>query len=607
MRIYRNILRKREVIFVSATKGKKNNKPFQNKQITALRQYIFSDNTLKERLEAVQQDSPLLQDFFVVFISICDAKSRALVVNGTGNTLAEAWRSAEYKANILVKKNSLKIAWVKADIVNSAEEIAITDLNKAVVDNNYKNFFRKGIALGRDFDIAFLEAELNGNRMLNYYSEEQISKKEIDYDLAILDLTRINNYLKTYYNSKEVTSIPDRIVTFTTIGFFCDKDLELHKLHDKGFDHGRRVTEIIDVEAVEPVMLSASEYLYSLIKPDGEFIYGYYPIFHKEIDNYNILRHAGSIWSLINLYRITKDDALVPKLNAAIDYLTGGYIIYKHEDTAYVFEKKTDEIKLGGNGLSIIMLTEYMDVFETDKYAGLVRDLANGILEMEDINTGKYYHVLNYPDFTAKDEFRTIYYDGEATFALSRTYTYTNDEKYLHGAKMAVENFIAEDYTKYRDHWVAYALNEITKYIPDPRYFEFAMQNAGKNLKTIYNRARSTQTNLELLTITWQIFKRIQEMRISTPYLDEFDVDFFAETIYQRARHLLNGYFYPEFAMYMKRPNKVAGSFFVREDNFRVRIDDIQHYIGGYYFYSKYFNELLPHLSKEFISEYIDN
>ena len=591
---------------MSATKGKKKNKPFQNKQITALRQHIFSDDALLERLEAGRLDSPLLQGFYVVFISICDAKSRALVMKGTGNTLDEAWRNAEHKANLLTKNNSLKIAWAKADIVNSAEEIATTELNKELVENNYKNFFRKGIALSPTFDIAFLEAELNGNRMLNYYSEEQISKKEIDYDSAVLDLTRINYYLKTYYNCKEITSIPDRILTFTTTGLFCDKDLALHRLHDKGFDCGRRATAIIDGEAVEPVMLSASKYLYSLIKPDGEFIYGYYPIFHKEIDNYNILRHAGSIWSLINLYRITKDDELVPKLNAAIDYLTEGYIICKNEDTAYVFEKKTDEIKLGGNGLSIIMLTEYMDVFETDKYIGLVRKLANGILEMEDMSSGKYFHVLNYPDFSSKEEFRTIYYDGEATFALSRAYTYTNDEKYLHGAKMAVENFIAEDYTKYRDHWVAYALNEITKYIPEPRFFEFAMQNAGKNLKTIYHRARSTQTNLELLTITWQTFKRIQELEISTPYIDEFDVEFFAKTIYQRARHLLNGYFYPEFAMYMKRPSKVAGSFFVREDNFRVRIDDIQHYIGGYYFYSKYFNEILPYLSKEFLGEYAD-
>jgi len=590
---------------MSASKNKKRkNKPFQNKQITALRHHVFSDFSIQEKLESDLQSNEILKDYFVVFLSICNAKSRAMVIKGMGKTLIEAWNNAEQKANVFVKKDNFKTVWVKADIVNSAEEITTTDLNKAVIDANYKYFYRKGIALHPSFDIAFLEAEINGNKLINYYTEKQISDKEIDYNAVLPDLTKINKYLETSYDSKKITSIPDKIITFTTIGFLCDDNLKIHRLHEKGFDHGRRVIKLIDSRAVDPVMIKASEYLYDMIKADGKFIYGYYPIYHKEIDNYNILRHAGSIWSLITLYRITKDDTLIPKLNSAIDYLTRGYLVQKNDDTVYVFEKKSNEIKLGGNGLTIVMLTEYMDVFETDKYVPLVRRLANGILEMENPDTGEYYHVWNYPDFTPKEEFRTIYYDGEATFALTRAYTYTKDEKYLHGAKMAVENFIAKDYTRYRDHWVAYSLNEITKYIHDTRFFEFAMKNAGNNLKAIYHRARSTQTNLELLTITWQIYKRINENNVSSPYLDGFDVGFFARTIYQRARHLLNGYFYPEFAMYMKKPNKVIGAFFVREDNFRVRIDDIQHYIGGYYFYSKYFKEISQHLSKDFIDEY---
>jgi len=568
-------------------KKKKKPVPLQNKQIAALGSYVFDNVQDLAGIEEGLADDPALDGLFVVFISICNGKSRALVVKGTGGTLRDAWKAAEQAANNLIKKDEIKVVWVKADIVNSAEEISLTDLNKAVINCEYKCFFRKGLAFDRDFETAFLESELSGNRMIDYYNEQDIADNKIDQDKPVLNLSRVNTYIKTYYASKEMAALPERIITFTTDGFFCDRDLEVLKLHNKGYDYGRRVTGLIDSAVVDPVMIAASEYLFSLIKPDGEFIYGYYPIFHKEIDNYNILRHAGSIWSLINLYRITRDEALIGKLNSAINYLIGGYLIHKSDDVAYIFEKKSNEVKLGGNGLTIIMLTEYMDVFETDEYTGLVRDLANGILEMEDPNAGKYYHVLSYPDFSRKEEFRTIYYDGEATFALTRAYTYTKDEKYLQGAKMAVENFIAEDYTKYRDHWVSYSMYEITKYVSDIRYFEFAMKNAGYNMDRIFDRARSAQTNLELLAITWQTYKRIKENNISSPYLDGFDVAAFAQTIYQRARHLLNGYFYPEFAMYMRYPNRVAGSFFVREDSFRIRIDDIQHYIGGYYYYSK--------------------
>jgi hypothetical protein len=232
----------------------------------------------------------------------------------------------------------------------------------------------------------------------------------------------------------------------------------------------------------------------------------------------------------------------------------------------------------------------------------IVRALANGILELEDLESGTYYHVLNFPDFTPKEEYRTIYYDGEATFGLTRAYTYTRDLKYLHGAMAAVDNFINKRYTRYRDHWVAYALNEITKYAPEPRYYEFALRNVQENLDKIYNQPTSYHTYLELLMISWQTYERLLESGLEVAYLKELDVQYFAQTIYKRAFHMLNGYFYPEVAMYMKKPAQSLNTFFVRHDNFRVRIDDIQHFIGGYYYYTVYYEQIRPHLSAEFLA-----
>jgi hypothetical protein len=300
---------------------------------------------------------------------------------------------------------------------------------------------------------------------------------------------------------------------------------------------------------------------------------------------------------------MTKDEELIPKLNASIAYLLDGAVEYKDAATAFVVERKADEIKLGGNGVAVIMLTEYMDVFETDEYTDVVRALANGILELEDMETGTYYHVLNFPDYSPKDEYRTVYYDGEATFALARAYSCTGEQKYLDAATAAVENFIAKDYTRYRDHWVAYALNEVTKYVPEPRYYEFALQNISKNLDRIYNQPTSYHTYLELLMVGWQTYARLQKSGIKAEFADSFDTQYLAETIYKRAFHMLNGYFYPEFAMYMKKPYKILDAFFIRHDNFRVRIDDIQHFIGGYYYYTVYFDDILPYLSEEFLAD----
>ena len=78
---------------------------------------------------------------------------------------------------------------------------------------------------------------------------------------------------------------------------------------------------------------------------------------------------------------------------------------------------------------------------------------------------GSYSHLWSL-DYKVISEFVTVFYDGEATFALARTYSLTMDKKYLDGAEKAVQMFIREDYTKYRDHRVSYALNEVTMYAP---------------------------------------------------------------------------------------------------------------------------------------------
>ncbi|MFH3667230.1 Ig-like domain-containing protein, partial [Acinetobacter baumannii] len=56
-----------------------------------------------------------------------------------------------------------------------------------------------------------------------------------------------------------------------------------------------------------------------------------------------------------------------------------------------------------------------------------------------------------------------------------------------------------------------------------------------------------------------------------------------------RAEFQTTGFFYPEIAMYMARPDKILHAFYVRHDRFRVRIDDQEHNLSGYIAYVKDF------------------
>ena len=69
------------------------------------------------------------------------------------------------------------------------------------------------------------------------------------------------------------------------------------------------------------------------------------------------------------------------------------------------------------------------------------------------------------------------------------------------------------------------------------------------------------------------------------------DEEEFIETIHIRVNYERVGFFYPELAMYFKNPARIINSFFIKHHGYRVRIDDIEHYISVLVQYRKVFND----------------
>ena len=249
------------------------------------------------------------------------------------------------------------------------------------------------------------------------------------------------------------------------------------------------------------------------------------------------------------------------------------------ENVVYLVDGTRDEVKIGGNAVAIIVLTEYMNLMETDKHKKLATELGNGILELFDERDGSFFHVLKYPSLAPRDKFRTVYYDGETVFALCRLYGLTSESRFIETAKAAADRFIAKDYTQYADHWVAYAMNELTKHVKSEKYLKFALKNVNNNLEKIYKQPTTYHTYLELLCVSFETYLRIAEQGGAK----ETDGKEIVKTIFHRADYMLNGYGYPEYVMYFAKPSDMLGSFFIRHDDYRTRIDDVQHFCSAYY------------------------
>lgn len=547
-----------------------------DKKAELLREQVLSEKRSDEISGDIEDGLP----DNVVFLSVCSGEERAKVFTGTGVDRKAAWLSAYNQAKSFIENENYNAIWLKADLMSEAKTYDTVEFSTEL--HHYRpEFFRYGIALDKSFETAILEAELNGAKILDYENE-------------CVDESYLNTYLKKAGRSP-LSSLPDSYVVFKCVGWMCDENDEVYDLISDIDDYGRRKVDTVDKEYAAELVKNASGFLIDQVKDDGSFVYGYYPRFDKNIDNYNIVRHASTLWSLVCQYRMTGNEELVPVIDRAIDYMVENAIVERNDEISYLYEEKSDEIKLGGCGVAVVALTEYMDAFGSDKYKDLAIKLGNGILTMLDQNSGEYYHVLD-GEFIKKEQFRTVYYDGEATFALCRLYSLTSDEKWLDAAKSAVEHFISADYVQYKDHWVAYSMNEITKYVDDERYYTFALRNAQENLDTIYNRDTTYHTYFELLMSTFEIYDRMIERGIHVDYLDNgFDLEYFLRTIYKRADHMLCGYFYPEYAMYMANPNSILDTFMVRHDGYRVRIDDVQHNVGGYYLYYMNYDKLVDY------------
>lgn len=522
---------------------------------------------------------------FILFASLSDGKKKAITFCVKANSFKDCWRALKEKVCQQARHLREGVRWLRLDRVDAVEEISWKELNRRL-SGSKRNYFRYGIALDRQFKAAFLETELNANAML--YGGPKIEH-------ACINKGNFARYMRTRKVAMEwPVQDENKVYQFSTVGFFISADdMVVHHLEPVGRNTGRRVIQQLNRENTYKMIASASTFLASQVKQNGRFIYGWYPSFDREIEAYNSLRHASTLYSMIDAWEITRDEAVLAAIHRSLEYLTSELIkviTNKEREMAFLVDEGA-EIKLGGNAVCVLALVKYTEVTGDLQYLDLLSLLCSGILFMQDQLSGRFNHVLNYPDLSIKEPFRIVYYDGEAAFGLMRLYALTRNENILEHVEKAFEYFINAERWKANDHWLSYATNELTRYRPQLRYFEFGIKNFSDHLDFVIERITTYPTLLELMMAAQEMIRRLQAMPEMASLISSINLGKFYRALEARAHYLVNGYFWPELAMFFANPERILGSFFIRHHAFRTRIDDVEHYLSGFCAYYRYLGE----------------
>ena len=236
-------------------------------------------------------------------------------------------------------------------------------------------------------------------------------------------------------------------------------------------------------------------WLVRTVGDEGKFDYEYYPNKNKGSSGYNIVRHAGSVYGLFEMYELA---GVEPGLAEDREI----YLDAAARSVGYVYDaikppKNAREGRLcllddrggcdsGSAALSLLTLlvrpekseidAKYHDVVYRDNDAEIMEGLGLTLLDMID-DDGKVWRRYREAMSQEKVKKEPLYYPGESMLALVRFHEATGDERWLEGATRIAERQMRW-YEKKRfnnpDHWVMQGLYRLWRLNKEDRYADNA-------------------------------------------------------------------------------------------------------------------------------------
>lgn len=240
--------------------------------------------------------------------------------------------------------------------------------------------------------------------------------------------------------------------------------------------------------------------LAKLVQPNGRFVYRYHRERKHIYNEYNVLRHCGSIWSMFDVARMTGPDPLVTAAAIRAARHMRENFVRPFKDTDALCVVDVDKIKLGGSGLALLALAEWNRFAPDAEIVDTARAIGRYIVSQR-TEDGDLHHGRSYPDGELY-AFRSNYYTGEAIFGLLRLAEMSGEESWRDTAfellaALGPRNYGVEE----RSHWMLYALDAADEARPLPETRAYAARIAARILRDpISYRGREMSTPIACMS-----------------------------------------------------------------------------------------------------------
>ncbi len=214
-------------------------------------------------------------------------------------------------------------------------------------------------------------------------------------------------------------------------------------------------------DAARAAIAEASDWLERGLDGDGRYVYGYLRDRDRVSPDYNLVRHAGAVYTLYRVASAGEGDTLAAA-DAGLRFILDR-LVPAGEGVA--FGLPGQDVELGANGLFLVALAERRAATGDERYDGLMRDVAAFIAGQQEPGGA----MLGFwdPDTGPVPGVYGIFATGEAFWGLVRLHRVFPDEDwdavaYRTARYLALERDLAEgQVTMYPDHWAAYGMADL--------------------------------------------------------------------------------------------------------------------------------------------------